>query len=237
MEILTKIENATDEQLLQNSFIEEQLLNGLCEIKISKNQDLQKLLKKLCSFYEEHTSENIEMLKIKLDSMLFQISCLHTKEEGYKPTEAKIPECFEYAYFWHYFFAIAFPLAEEDDDSLNDLIQDQYPLVEIWLEELFKDEPLQLELDEQVLTIQFEAEEVKYKLDDEPIYALFDFNTLVSLTKDDEVLFMLLLPVVINEYSSKLEGDLIKILEEFPLYKGLHKKIASLIVKHITTEV
>lgn len=235
MDIIKKIEQATNEELLQETYIKENILENLCKIDINNNPDLKELLKKLWGDYELEQGEIFKKVRLRLDSMLFQISCLNITEEDKQDT--KIPECFEHAYFWHYFFAMAFPLAGDEEDSLCDLIQEQYPLVEDWLLELFKDDPLQLELDDKILTIQFELDEVKYSLDDEEIFALFDYDTLTKLTKDDEVLFMLLLPVVLNEPNKKIQKDLLKMVEEFPIYEGLHQRVTELLVKHITTEV
>lgn len=232
MEIITKIEQATNEELLNVDYIKENILNGLCQIDAEENPQIRELLKKLWVLYDEEQSDIIDSVKLKLDSMLYQISCIGLTNE-----DAKIPECFEHPYFWHYYFAIAFPLATVDDDSLCDLIQDQYPLQEDWLEQVFKDEPLQLELDDQTLTIKFEQEEVKFFLGDEEVFALFDYDTLAKLTQDDEVLFMLLLPVVLNEIDPKIEKNLLKMVEEFPIYEKLHQKVTKLLTKHITTEV
>lgn len=235
MEIITKLEQATNEELLDGNYIKENILENLCELEVEQLCDGVDLLRKLSDLYEDKQGKTIDKAKIKIDSILFQISC--TIEENQYFEEAKIPDCFENAYFWHYFFAMAFPLAVDDKESLCDLIQDQYPLQEEWLEKLFKDAPLQLELDEKVLAITFEMEEVKYVLDGEEIYALFNYDTLAGLTEDDEVLFMLLLPVVVNKANPKLAKSLTKIVEEFPIYSGLHKRVVDLLVKHITTEV
>lgn len=235
MEIITKLEQSTEEELLDGNYIKENILENLCKLEVNELDEAVDLLRKLSDLYEDRQSKTIDKAKIKIDSMLFQISC--TIEENQHLDEAKIPDCFENAYFWHYFFAMAFPLAFDDNDSLCDLIQDQYPLKEDWLEKLFKDAPLQLELDEKVLTITFEMEEVKYVLEGEEVYALFNYETLAGLTQDDDVLFMLLLPVVINKPNPKLAKSLTKVVEEFPIYSGLHKRVTDLLVKHITTEV
>lgn len=234
MEIITKIEQASKEELLDVDYINENILNGLCQIDVEQNPQVKGLLKELWVLYYEEQSDILDSVKLKLDSMLYQISCIGLTNEN-----AKIPECFEYPYFWHYYFAIAFPLASDDVNDVNlcDLIQDQYPLQEVWLEQLFKDEPLQLELDDQTLTIKFEHEEVKFLLGEEEVFALFDYDTLSKLTKDDEVLFMLLLPIVLNEPNNSIEKSLFKIVEEFPIYEGLHQKVTNLLIKHITTEV
>lgn len=235
MEIITKIDQATEEELLDGNYIKENILENLCQIEAEELINSVDLLRKLSDLYEDKQGKTIDKAKIQIDSMLFQISCANG--ENKQMDEAKIPDCFENAYFWHYFFATAFPLAGDEKESLCDLIQDQYPLQEEWLEKLFQDEPLQLELDDKILSIIFEIDEVKYLLDDEQIYALFNYETLANLTQDDEVLFMLLLPVVIDVKDAKLEKKLIKLVEEFPIYSGLHKKVTSLLVKHITTEV
>lgn len=245
-------ENKGASLLLHPDFIEEELLHNMFEMDEDWLEGATAnlyLLNCLGDFYADYDSLIIDQFKLHLDNLLFK---LYSAESYFlwdkaQPEQISLPDAFQSAYFWHYFFTNAFTHAYLDSGiSLAYFLAHHYTPNIPWIYAFTQYNPLEktqskrttftLDVGREV-EIHFEETLIWYSIEGERLSHAMSFQTLKEIAGESEVVFFLLMPLVIDEYSPDMERVIGESMDKMPLFYGLHRELIQFLISHMTTDI